>query len=242
MNNRWDETWHRLREWTNGQGPSERLAAQLLAHEDYEAIDPSHPLGGKDGAKDAVCRKASKRWLMAVYFPRGQQDFDTIRKKFIDDLRGIKRNKADGMVFVTNQELRLAERKALQKTAGTVGIELFHLEKITAILDQPEMAGVRKQFLGIDFTEEALRQEVASAKEAVLVSTKHLEDVQTGGNTFCYWMLYNFDLSRTSRAISLSSGKENTRCMMYVFAFAIWMLTKTSCSDSGAKSTALPIF
>jgi hypothetical protein len=26
----WDETWHRLREWTAGQGPSERLAALLL--------------------------------------------------------------------------------------------------------------------------------------------------------------------------------------------------------------------
>jgi hypothetical protein len=24
-----DETWHRLREWTAGQAPSERLAAQL---------------------------------------------------------------------------------------------------------------------------------------------------------------------------------------------------------------------
>lgn len=196
MNKRWDETWHRLREWTNGQGPSERLAAQLLLHEDYESIDPSHPLGGKDGARDAVCQKDGKRWLMAVYFPRGQQNFDVIKKKFIDDLRGIEPNQADGMVFVTNQELRLAERKALQKAAGTVGVALFHLEKITAILDQPEMAGIRKQFLGIDFTEEALRQEVASAKDAVLAFTKHLEGVHTGGNTFCYWMLYNFDLSQ----------------------------------------------
>jgi hypothetical protein len=26
---RWDETWHRLLEWTSGQGPAERLAAQV---------------------------------------------------------------------------------------------------------------------------------------------------------------------------------------------------------------------
>jgi hypothetical protein len=91
---------------------------------------------------------------MAVYFPGGQQSFDVIKKKFIEDLRGIKPNKADGMVFVTNQELRLAERETLQKAAGTVGVALFHLEKITAILDQPEMVGIRKQFLGIDFTDQ----------------------------------------------------------------------------------------
>ena len=30
MSSRWDETWCRLRDWTNGQGPSERLAAQFL--------------------------------------------------------------------------------------------------------------------------------------------------------------------------------------------------------------------
>lgn len=49
MANRIDETWHRLRDWTYGSAPSERLAAQILHHEGFEAIDPSHPLGGKDG-------------------------------------------------------------------------------------------------------------------------------------------------------------------------------------------------
>ncbi len=48
-----DETWHRLREWTKGQTPSERLAAQILIHEGLIDLDPSHPLGGKDGGKDA---------------------------------------------------------------------------------------------------------------------------------------------------------------------------------------------
>jgi hypothetical protein len=196
LTNRWDETWHRLREWTNGQGPSERLAAQLLLHEHYEAIDPSHPLGGKDGGRDAVCQKDGLVWSMAAYFPRGQQDFDVIKKKFLAGVNGVRANKADAMAFVTNQELRLAERKALEKAAGNVRVELFHLERITAILDKPEMANIRKQFLGIDFTEEALRQEVASTKNAVLVTEKHLEGLQTGGDSFCYLMLYNFDLGQ----------------------------------------------
>jgi hypothetical protein len=58
---RWDETWHRLRDWTNGQGPSERLAAQILLNEGFTAFDPSHPLGGKDGGKDAICMKDGMR-------------------------------------------------------------------------------------------------------------------------------------------------------------------------------------
>jgi hypothetical protein len=70
MASRWDETWHRLRDWTNGQAPSERLAAQILLSDGFVGLDPSHPLGGKDGTKDAIAHKDGKRWLMAVYFPR----------------------------------------------------------------------------------------------------------------------------------------------------------------------------
>lgn len=154
MANRWDETWHRLREWTNGQGPSERLAAQILLHEGYENLDPSHPLGGKDGKKDALCSKDDQKWIMAVYFPRGQKDFDDIKNKFLSDLEGIKANNADALAFVTNQELRLSERQKLRESAGNLPVELFHLERITLILDQPEMHSVRNQFLQIDLTEE----------------------------------------------------------------------------------------
>jgi hypothetical protein len=149
---RWDETWHRLLEWTNGQGPSERLAAQVLLNEGFEGLDPSHPLGGKDGAKDAVCRKAGKRWVMGVHFPRGQQAFKDIEDKFRADVEGAHKNQADGLAFVTNQELRLAERQTLN-SAWPERVELYHLERLTTILDSPAMAGVRKQFLGIDYDE-----------------------------------------------------------------------------------------
>ena len=69
VRNRYDETWHRLREWTKGQTPSERLAAQILLHEGFSDFDPSHPLGGKDGGKDAIATKEGMRFAMAVYFP-----------------------------------------------------------------------------------------------------------------------------------------------------------------------------
>lgn len=157
MDERCDETWHRLREWTNGQATSERLAAQILSHEKYTSIDPSHPLGGRDGGKDAICQKDGSAWLMAVYFPRGQKSFKDIQTKFLEDLKGVKANKLDAFAFVSNQELTLAERKILRELAHCQ-IEIFHLERITGILDKPEMHSVRKQFLRIDFESNSKQQ------------------------------------------------------------------------------------
>lgn len=147
---RFDETWHRLLEWTQGQTPSERLAAQVLAHEGFEDIDPSHPLGGKDGGRDAMCTKGGQPWIMAVYFPRGQQALRTIQDKLKDDLAAAAKHNPHGVVFVTNQELRLGERETLRNLGGAVQIELFHLERVAFILDQPPMSQVRKQYLDID--------------------------------------------------------------------------------------------
>jgi len=144
-----DETWHRLRDWTKGQTPSERLAAQILIHEGYANLDPSHPLGGKDGGKDALAVRNGVRYAMAVYFPRGQQSFADIARKFRDDLAGARRNSVEGIAFVTNQELTLSQREQLRTEAKPTEVELYHLERITAILDAPDMAGIREQFLDI---------------------------------------------------------------------------------------------
>jgi len=190
MTQRWDETWYRLLEWTNGQGPSERLAAQILLAEGYSSVDPSHPLGGKDGCKDALCKRGNQIWILAVYFPRSQQSFSEIESKFRSDLKGVKLNSAHGIVFITNQELRLSERKKL-KSLGNV--DLLHLERITTILDSPQMASTRKQFLGIDFADSELPQAVDQKLSDI---QQHLAALQTGGDSFCYWMLYHFDISK----------------------------------------------
>jgi hypothetical protein len=105
MSDRWDETWHRLREWTDGQGPSERLGAQILSADGFTSVDPSHPLGGRDGSKDAVVIRHGQRWIMAVYFPRGQKSLADIKSKFIADYAGVAKNQAVGIAFVTNQEV-----------------------------------------------------------------------------------------------------------------------------------------
>lgn len=156
MTQRHDETWHRLLEWTNGQAQSERLAAQIVLDAGYTDLEPSHPLGGKDGAKDAVCFKGGRKYVMAVYFPRGHKKIRDIKNKFMSDLAGVSTNKASGMVFVTNQELRDAERDKLRQAAGPTEVVLFHLETLVAVLDQPRMAGVRHQFLAIDHCNQQL--------------------------------------------------------------------------------------
>jgi len=147
---RWDETWHRLREWTNGQARSERLAAQILLNQRFENIDPSHPLGGRDGGRDAISTYKGEKWVMAVYFPRGQKSFSDISVKLQGDISGATRHDPSGIAFVTNQELSLSERQQLKQAVAPLKLELFHLERLTVILDSPSMAGVRKQFLGID--------------------------------------------------------------------------------------------
>lgn len=146
----WDDTWHRLLNWTPGSGQAELLAAQILAAEGYEGIDPVHPMGGPDGGKDIVCRRGGKQVVGAVYFPRGQQTFSAIRSKFESDLRAAQeRADAEGIAFVTNQELRDSERAQLSETwPGCV--EILHLARLTGILDRPDFEGVRAQFLGIE--------------------------------------------------------------------------------------------
>jgi hypothetical protein len=192
---RWDETWHRLREWTNGQAPSERLAAQILLAEGFIGLDPSHPLGGKDGGKDALCSKDGIRWAMGAYFPRGQQTFGDIKKKYLNDIDGARANGAEGFAFVTNQELMLAERRDLADCADDLRCEIYHLERIAALLDSSPLAATRKQFLGIDYLEDPVHH-IDELRQEMLATQKRIEGLQSGGDSYCYFMLYHFDLLR----------------------------------------------
>ncbi len=148
------ETWYRLLEWDKGQTPAERLAAIILTNEGFRNIDPSHPLGGPDGLKDMVISYGGKRWIGAVYFPRGQQDFSSIKNKFMHDLDGVDKNNANGIVFVTNQELRLSERKIISELNSTIDVQIYHLERISSLLNSPQYYGVRMEFLDIEMNKE----------------------------------------------------------------------------------------
>lgn len=181
------ETWRRLLEWDKGQAPSERLAGQILRMEGFESIDPSHPLGGRDGLKDIVCGRGTKRWIGAAYFPRGQQAFKAISKKFADDFEGVAVNKVDGFAFVTNQELKLGEREELVSGEKGTNVEIFHLERIASILDSPQCYGLRLEYLDIDMTKEeqlafvALQQlEITQVKNMLTTLVKSITEKPEG--------------------------------------------------------------
>lgn len=146
---RTDETQKRLLEWGYAQPPSERLAAQVLAAEGYEDIDPSHPLGGPDGGRDGHCTRNGRDGVWAVYFPRGQQTYKDIEDKLADDIEAARKHNPAFLVFVCNQELRLSERTKLRALGGDIDIEVFHNERVAGVLDRPQMAQVRQQFLSI---------------------------------------------------------------------------------------------
>jgi hypothetical protein len=149
-----DETWQRLREWTRGQKEAERLTAHVLRVEGYVSIDPSHPLGGRDGLKDVICERHGKNWIGAAYFPRGVKKFTDVANKFKKDLAGVKTNSVDGIVFVTNQELTLGQRTQLNSLASDVESDLFHLERVANILDTPICYGIRLEYLDIEMSKE----------------------------------------------------------------------------------------
>jgi hypothetical protein len=149
MADRWDETWHRLRVWTSGQAASERLAGQVLLADGFHRLDPSHPLGGRDRKKDAIVWLGDEKWIMAVHFSRKRETLARLARKVRHDASDVASDREIGLVFVTNQEILLEQRAALAREIEPVRLDLYHLERIAAVLDQPRMASTRKQFLAI---------------------------------------------------------------------------------------------
>lgn len=145
-----DETQHRLLERTYQQSISEPLAAQVLMDQGYTDLDPIHPLGGPDGGRDGECLRGGKSYVMAVYFPRGKKGFGEIKKKFLSDANKAITMGAEGIAFVTNQEILMVERTELAEAAGALEVEIYHLERVAGILNQPRMSQVRREFLGIE--------------------------------------------------------------------------------------------
>lgn len=170
-----DETWNRLLNWTKCQKSSERLAAHILRADGFKSIDPSHPLGGKDGLKDFITIKNNIKWIGAAYFPKGQKTFAEIKEKFKNDLNGISKNKVSGLAFITNQELSLSERKVLKKLGQPNTIDIYHLERITNILDTPINYGIRLEYLNIEMTREELLSFFASRDKHIYLLSGKLE-------------------------------------------------------------------
>lgn len=189
-----DETWYRLINWTKGQKASERLTAHILQTEGFKSIDPSHPLGGKDGLKDFIIIKDNMKWIGAAYFPRGQKTFSGIKKKFKNDLKGVSKNSVTGMAFVTNQELSLKDRKELKGLGRPYNIEIYHLERIAHIVDTPINYGIRLEFIDIEMTREEQLSFFASRDNQLLMLSEKIECLMMDYHGFKKAMRHDEDL------------------------------------------------
>ena len=130
------------------------MVAALLHLEGYEDVDPQHPLGGPDGLKDVLCRKEGALWIGAAYFPATPASFTTIRSKFEHDAVGVSRNAACGFAFFVNQHLTIGERQSLLSISPAKQNEIYHIERISGLLNAPKGCGIRLEYLRISMTEE----------------------------------------------------------------------------------------
>ncbi len=90
--------------------------------------------------------------MAAAFFPIEDKTFRVIKKKFAGDLKGVKKNDANGIVFLTNQSLTPGERETLAGLASVEGHKsiFYHLERLRALLDSPSGYGARLEFLEVD--------------------------------------------------------------------------------------------
>ncbi|HDR7648561.1 TPA: type II toxin-antitoxin system PemK/MazF family toxin [Bacillus mycoides] len=174
MGNNGKDLRYSLVEWTGSQEGAERLAAQILMSEQFNDVEPMHPLGGPDGKKDLKCSKDGTVYVVGCYFPRGQQKFSAIRSKFLGDLEGVKANNVDGFIFVTNQEISVSERAKLEEVAEHP-IKLFHLERVINILMRPEHIGNRREYLGLDISIEEMVSFFGKYENTIVNMSKLLE-------------------------------------------------------------------
>jgi hypothetical protein len=133
---------------------SERLSAGILHLERYESVDPQHPLGGKDGGKDIIFMKDGERWIAACFFPPTEPTFADIKTKFQGDVKGVKANEGRGIAFFVNQHLTVSERSDLLALSNGLKAEIYHVERMRGILDDPRGYGIRLEYLGITMRRE----------------------------------------------------------------------------------------
>lgn len=150
------ETEYKLLNWRGDSLNAERMCADILIMQDFESVDPQSPLGGPDGTKDILCKISGRTYLAAVYFAPLPKTFRSIKIKFQDDYLGVKKNKVDGIIFMTNQKLTPSNKKTLQAIATKDGANciIYDNEAIRGLLDSALGLPIRLSHLKIKLSEE----------------------------------------------------------------------------------------
>jgi fido (protein-threonine AMPylation protein) len=145
------ETEYKLLNWRGDSLNAERMCADILIMQDFESVDPQSPLGGPDGTKDILCKKGGRTYLAAVYFAPLPKTFRSIKAKFEGDYKGVKKNKVDGIIFMTNQKLTPSNKKTLQSiaTKDKANCIIYDNEAIRGLLDSALGLPIRLSHLKI---------------------------------------------------------------------------------------------
>ena len=88
------------------------------------------------------------------------------------DSKGRESNQVDAFAFITNQELKLSERDELQSELDFT-VEIYHLERVSTLLNSPPLYGVRLEFLDIEMTKEEQLAFIANRDRLII-------DIQAG--------------------------------------------------------------
>lgn len=179
--NKSQETIFKLSSFDNGTTQAERLAASVLLLRGYSGLDPSHPRGGPDGGKDIICFKKEAKYVCGVYFSKKKKKSE-LKKKFNNDIKGVKKNKADGFVFVTNLELLLSERDDL-KSGFNFDIDIIHLESLATYLNSPQGYPIRLDHLGIVMEKEEQVAFFQSILQNQMESSQLIKKLLDGSNS-----------------------------------------------------------
>lgn len=176
------DTELKLKYWRGGQTQAERLAANILNLESFTSIDPQCPLGGPDGLKDILCEKDGVKYIGAAYFPSTEKQYKEIKNKFIHDLDGVVTNKVDGLVFLTNQALTPSERTSLIQVASGKNHKsvIYHLERISSILDSPLGYGARLEYLGLEMSREEQLSFFSQWNQSFKEQQKDVQEAMSG--------------------------------------------------------------
>lgn len=139
-----------LSNWRGGHIQAERLVAALLRLEGYANIEPQSPLGGPDSRADILCDRGGFRYVVAAYFPTENQSDSKINKKFQHDLEGTQKHSRNAFAFFTNQRISRGRREELKESAlkSSAECEIYDVERIRVMLDEPAGYGLRATFLG----------------------------------------------------------------------------------------------
>lgn len=194
--------------WRHGQVQAERLAGAVLDLAGYSALDPQCPLGGPDGVKDLLCAKDGNKFVGACFFPTTEKTYAQIKKKFLDDFEGVEKNAADGFVFVTNQRISPTERKELKALGGGAEVDVFHVERIRLLLDNPRGYGVRAEYLRRTMNSE---EQIAFFAEWRLTESRALRELVVSVDalsTTQSLLVRKFDASKASAIVAGGETKQ----------------------------------